>query len=408
MNKISKTTGLMVMLLCGLVLLACDLTLSTQANPPPASSSTQPPPPIGQPPPGEPPIGQPLPPPGAPPIGQPPPGGQPGEPQVTFTADRTNLNADECATLSWNAQGTVFAADLNGQKVNLTGQQQVCPKESTMFALNVDTGKSVIRREIVINVRVAGGQLPPLTPSTSASSASTSSSSIPAGCAGAPVFTSAFTANPSTIATGQSTTLSWGNVTNGNTGPLVGSLKLEPGFGEVGSGASQRVAKPNQTTTYTLTATGCGGTATRQVTVIVHGITITPLSPILTPTPTSIIGHVINVDLAITDLYPLSLPKGEVYTRITNHGPDTLTNASVTLYCSSTKTNYSSGVKTTEAKDYPTQISLNLKPGQTQAFGTNVLIDTTTGWYTIECRVPFMLDPKPTNNSYSEKIPPSP
>lgn len=383
MNAISKATGLTVVILCGLVLLACDLTIATQSNQPSSSSSAQPPPPPGQPSPGE------------PPIGQPPPGGQPGAPQVIFSADRPNLNAGECATLSWNAQGQVFGADLDGQRVNLVGQQQVCPKESTLYVLSVDAGTAVIRREMAITVQVGGGQPPPLTPSTSSSSAaSTSSSALPVGCPGTPVFTSPFTANPSAILPGQSSTLSWGNVTNGTTGPLVGSLKLEPGFGEVGAGASHRAVKPNQTTTYTLIATGCGGTVTKQVTVVVSGTSITPLP-------------VISVDLAITDIYPQNLPKGEVYVRITNNGPDSVTNLKLTLLCTADKTNNATGVKTNVAKDYPSSITLNLKPGQTQTFATNVLVDTTTDWYAFECQLAYAFDSKPGNNKYSERIPPA-
>jgi hypothetical protein len=72
-------------------------------------------------------------------------------------------------------------------------------------------------------------------------------------------------------------------VTNGATGPLVGSVVLTPGnFGEVGSPGSRQVS-PTSTTTYTLTATGCGGTATKSVAVVVP-IVGTPI-PIPTPNP---------------------------------------------------------------------------------------------------------------------------
>ncbi len=104
-------------------------------------------------------------------------------------------------------------------------------------------------------------------------------------CAGAPVIAS-FSANPSSITSGQSTTLSWGAVTNAT------SAWIDPGIGGVGTPGSTRV-NPAGTTTYTLTATGCGGTMRRQVTVAVNpappppGITLVPLPlPIITvPTP---------------------------------------------------------------------------------------------------------------------------
>ena len=88
-------------------------------------------------------------------------------------------------------------------------------------------------------------------------------------CAGTPMFTN-FEATPNTITWEQSTLLEWGLVTNGESGTLVDSVVLTPGnFGEVGSPGSVRVY-PQTTTTYTLTATGCGGAASKSVTVVVQ------------------------------------------------------------------------------------------------------------------------------------------
>lgn len=88
-------------------------------------------------------------------------------------------------------------------------------------------------------------------------------------CAGTPMFTH-FEATPNTITWGQSTLIEWGPVTNGETGTLVDSVVLTPGnFGEVGSPGSVRVY-PKTTTTYTLTASGCGGAASKSVTVVVQ------------------------------------------------------------------------------------------------------------------------------------------
>jgi hypothetical protein len=78
-----------------------------------------------------------------------------------------------------------------------------------------------------------------------------------------------FTAGRTTINAGESVTLEWGPVTNGTTGPLVGSVTIEPGLGEVGSPGARPVT-PSQTTTYTLTGKGCGGTATKQLTITVN------------------------------------------------------------------------------------------------------------------------------------------
>ncbi len=80
-------------------------------------------------------------------------------------------------------------------------------------------------------------------------------------CPGAPAIAS-FSANPTTITAGQTTTLSWGAVTNAT------SATIDQGIGGVVT-PNSLVVKPDKTTTYTLTATGCGGTVTKQAIVTV-------------------------------------------------------------------------------------------------------------------------------------------
>jgi peptidoglycan-associated lipoprotein len=74
----------------------------------------------------------------------------------------------------------------------------------------------------------------------------------------APTVT-AFTAEPSSIERGQSSTLTW-TVTNAS------SISIDNGIGTVQASASRRVF-PGASTTYTLTATGPGGTNTATATV---------------------------------------------------------------------------------------------------------------------------------------------
>jgi serine/threonine protein kinase len=73
------------------------------------------------------------------------------------------------------------------------------------------------------------------------------------------------TAKPGTVEKGQSTTLSW-------TSKNATETSLEPGVGKVGPQGSTTVA-PQQSTTYTLTATGPRETKTATVLVTVTGIT---------------------------------------------------------------------------------------------------------------------------------------
>jgi hypothetical protein len=72
-----------------------------------------------------------------------------------------------------------------------------------------------------------------------------------------------FTASPDTITAGESTTLSWGLVSNAT------GVVIDQGIGGVPSPDS-RVVSPATTTTYTMTAIGLGGTATASVTVTVN------------------------------------------------------------------------------------------------------------------------------------------
>jgi len=77
-----------------------------------------------------------------------------------------------------------------------------------------------------------------------------------------------FTATPSIVSLGQSATLSW-NVSGATT------ISLDNGVGNVSS-AGSRIVAPGQTTTFTLTASNNGGTATAQVVVTVNAPPGTP------------------------------------------------------------------------------------------------------------------------------------
>lgn len=90
-------------------------------------------------------------------------------------------------------------------------------------------------------------------------------------CPGAPAIAS-FTADLTTINAGQAAILSWGAVTNAT------SASIDPDIGGVPTPGSVSV-RPNQTTTYTLTATGCGGTTRRQVRIVVNPVSQPPQQP---------------------------------------------------------------------------------------------------------------------------------
>jgi hypothetical protein len=122
------------------------------------------------------------------------------------------------------------------------------------------------------------------------------------------------------------------------------------------------------------------------------------LAPITTPS--------LNADLAVTDVYPDSQPNGTLWARITNNGPDTLTNADVWLTCQAERTDLTNCSKTTLGPVLvPLTISLN--PGQTQNFDSAIGLDTAKYWYDALCVVQVSFtDPDSTNDVYPEVIPP--
>ncbi len=90
----------------------------------------------------------------------------------------------------------------------------------------------------------------------------------PRARAAAPTVT--FTASPTTLNSGESATLNW-TTTDATT------VTIDQGIGGVSLSGS-KVVSPATTVTYTLTATGAGGTTTRSVTVTVHSGDLTPPS----------------------------------------------------------------------------------------------------------------------------------
>ncbi len=220
-----------------------------------------------------------------------------------------------------------------------------------------------------------------------------------AACPGSPGVAS-FTANPGTITAGQSSTLSWGPVTN------TAHVVIDQGIGEVG-GYDSRVVTPPTTTTYTLTASGCGGTTTLQATVIVNPAAQPTPSPTLPPpTPTEQAPppgggswHILTADLAVTGLNADSLPQGKVWVTIANNGPDSLVNISVTLGCSG-NAYYLQGGGSIQIATVPWTINVSLEPGWSNTFDTTISVDTTQASYELGCGIEVgFKDDNPANNS---------
>jgi len=231
---------------------------------------------------------------------------------------------------------------------------------------------------------------PTMDSGSSGSSGSTGSSgSSGGGCSGAPVIPY-FNASSTSITAGQSVTLSWGNITNGNTGPLVQSATIQPGLGEVGSGQSSRTVKPSTTTTYTLTATGCGGTKTQQITVTV-GSSSGPLLVVTIPGWQNKL-----VDLALVNIF-VRPGDGHVMATFRNNSASATINATTTLKCANGKGNGALVSSKT--------VTLNLSPGAIYNQDTG-WTKTTASKSTLYCSfTPPSGDVNSGNDSMSSAIP---
>jgi hypothetical protein len=156
-------------------------------------------------------------------------------PTVTFAASPDSIAVGSKSTLNWKATGAVSAKiDALGE-VPTEGAQDVSPTATTTYKLTA---------------MGAGG-------STVASTTIN-------------VANFSFTANPSVVAPGQSSVLSW-------SAPNATSVAIDNGVGTFGPTGTVSVA-PSVTTSYTATATGPGGTSSVAVKVIVAPPTIVQFS----------------------------------------------------------------------------------------------------------------------------------
>jgi hypothetical protein len=186
----------------------------------------------------------------------------PGPPVITsFAANPTAITYGQTILFSWGAITNADDAiiDTIGHIALQGGSWQLqpppvaatYPTKTTTFTLTaIGCGGMTTKQVTVVVIPVP----PPPPP--------------PPVCSGPPVIAS-FTANPSTITAGQSTTLTWGAVTNAT------SAIIDPDIGGVPT-PSSTVVSPSTTRTYTLTATGCGGTVKKQVTIVVNPASLPP------------------------------------------------------------------------------------------------------------------------------------
>lgn len=168
-----------------------------------------------------------------------------------FYANPQTINAGQETTLSWGlvqyATSVYLQLPNKSEGVASPGSRTVKPGGTTTYTLVAYCGNNQASISVTVNVN--------------------------GGCSGTPNF-NGFSANPSTIQKGQSSTLSWGIVTNAT------SVVLKTPNGNSGVATPGQISvSPQSTTTYTLVAY-CYNTSTQA------SVTITVNNPQPTPTPT--------------------------------------------------------------------------------------------------------------------------
>jgi hypothetical protein len=151
---------------------------------------------------------------------------------VAFEANPPAINAGDSTTLIWNVSGASSVSIDQGLGVlPAAGSRVVSPTMTTVYTLEASTGLGTAYKSVVVNVNPA------------------------------PIVINV-DINPPVINSGGSAALIW-NVSGAN------SVSIDQGIGNVPL-SGNRVISPASTTTYTVTASGAGGTANKSVVLVVN------------------------------------------------------------------------------------------------------------------------------------------
>src|SRR5216684_1459535 len=157
----------------------------------------------------------------------------PPPPTATLSANPSTITAGQSTTLTWQTSNATSVSISPGiGAVGASGSMQVTPASTTPYQITA-TGPGGTQQ---------------------------ASATVTVGSVVGPPPTVTFTANPTTISQGQSSTLTW--QTTNATAVTISGIGNEPPNGSV-------QVSPTATTTYQLTATGTGGSTPGSATVTV-------------------------------------------------------------------------------------------------------------------------------------------
>ncbi len=173
----------------------------------------------------------------------------------SFTANLTTITSGTNVTLSWSTAGasTISISPGNFTSTSASGSRSVSPTSTTTYTLTAKNSLGSSTFKLTITVNPAGSK---------------------------PTINS-FTASPTGINSGSSSTLNWS--TSGAT-----TISITPGTFTSSSATGSTSVSPTSTTTYTLTATNSSGSNTSTVTVTVNVSASKPTINSFTASPTSI------------------------------------------------------------------------------------------------------------------------
>jgi hypothetical protein len=182
-------------------------------------------------------------------------------------------------TLSWglvsNENSVVISIGIGG--VATPGNTDVYPTQTTTYWMTAVGPGGSTNASVTVNVSPGPGP--------------------------APVIGS-FTANPSSISSGGSSTLQWSGIANAT------NITIDHGIGNVGTSGSVTV-KPGATTTYTIIAAGPGGMTQKTATVNVNSPIVVPVVSQASPAN----GADLNVNPRVATLtwHAVNVPGGVTY-----------------------------------------------------------------------------------------------
>ena len=170
-------------------------------------------------------------------------------PEVSFSTDPQSITLGESSMLSWSViNADTISIDPGIGSVNPNGSYEIFPTETTTYTLTAVGPGGTTTESVTISVNI-------------------------------PLPTVNISADPEAILLGGSSTLTWSST-------YADSCVIEPDIGSVDVNASMSISS-EETTTYIITATGPGGTASADITIIVTDPN-TPPTVTMTPTSASI------------------------------------------------------------------------------------------------------------------------